>query len=152
VLAGLVISLILKQSTFKPTKTVGIILMMGIFSLAMGFFLRNWFIISKIYGTPSWGMICNGISMMLFALLFLIVDINGKSRWAAVLKPAGQNSLTTYLAPDIIYYAIWGLSLPLFFYKQESSQLLAVFGSLCWALVMVIFSALLSKINIRLKL
>lgn len=152
VLAGLVVSLILKQSTFNPTKTAGIILMMGIFSLAVGFFLRNWFIISKMYGTPSWGMICNGISMMLFALLFLIVDIKGKSRWAAVFKPAGQNSLTTYLAPDIIYYAIWGLSLPLFFYKQESSQLLAVFGSLSWALIMVIFSALLSKINIRLKL
>jgi predicted acyltransferase len=152
VLAGLVVSLILKQNTFKPTKTAGIILIMGIFSLAVGFFLRNWFIISKIYGTPSWGMICNGISMMLFALLFLIVDIKGKSRWAAVFRPAGQNSLTTYLAPDIIYYAIWGLSLPLFFYKQESSQLLAVFGSLSWALVMVIFSALLSKINIRLKL
>lgn len=152
VLAGLVVSLILKQSTFKPTKTAGIILIMGIFSLAVGFFLRNWFIISKIYGTPSWGMICNGISMMLFALLFLIVDINGKSRWAAVFRPAGQNSLTTYLAPDIIYYAIWGLSLPLFFYKQESSQSLAIFGSLSWALIMVIFSALLSKINIRLKL
>jgi uncharacterized membrane protein YeiB len=97
-------------------------------------------------------MICNGISMMLFALIYLIVDIKGKSKWAVVFKPAGQNSLTTYLAPDIIYYTIWGLSLPLFFYKQESSQLLAVFGSLGWALAMVGFSALLTRINIRLKL
>ena len=152
VLAGLVVSLILRQRTFNPQKTAGIILMMGIFSLAVGFFLRNWFIISKIYGTPSWGMICIGISMMLFALLYMIVDIKGKSKWAVVFKPAGQNSLTTYLAPDVIYFAIWGLSLPLFFYKQESSQLLAVIGSLGWALAMVGFSALLSKINIRLKL
>ncbi len=152
VLAGLVVSLILKQSTFKPEKTAGIILLMGIFSLAAGFVLRNWFIISKIYGTPSWGMICNGISMMLFALLYMIVDIKGKSKWAAVFKPAGQNSLTTYLAPDIIYFVVWGLSLPLFFYKQESSQLLAVVGSLGWAFAMVGLSALLAKINIRLKL
>jgi len=146
------VSLILRQSTFNPQKTAGIILMMGLFSLAIGFFLRNWFIISKIYGTPSWGMICNGISMMLFALLYLVVDIKGNRKWAAVFKPAGQNSLTTYLAPDVIYFAIWGLSLPLFFYKQDSSQLLAVIGSLGWALAMVGFSALLSKINIRLKL
>ena len=152
VLAGLVCSLILRQSKFSPGKTAGIFVVMGILSLSAGFFLRNWFIISKIYGTPSWGMICNGISLIVFALLYWIIDIQGKSKWAAVFKPAGQNSLTTYLAPDVIYFIIWGLSLPLFFYKQESSQLLAVCGSLGWALIMVGFAALLSKINIRLKL
>ncbi len=152
VLAGLVCSLILKQSKFNPGKTAGIFVVLGILSLAAGFFLRNWFIISKIHGTPSWGMICNGISLIIFALLYWIIDIQGKSKWAAVFKPAGQNSLTTYLAPDVIYFIIWGLSLPLFFYKQESSQLLAICGSLGWALTMVGFAALLSKINIRLKL
>jgi predicted acyltransferase len=152
VLAGLVVGVFLKQSSYSREKTVGIIAVAGVLSLAFGFFLRNWFIISKIYGTPSWGMICNGISMIVFALLFWIMDIQGKTKWAAIFKPAGQNSLTTYLAPDILYFAIWGLSLPLFFYKQESSQLLAVTGSLIWALAMVGFTALLAKINIRLKL
>ena len=152
VLAGLVCSLILKQSKFSPGKTAGIFVAMGILSLATGFFLRNWFIISKIYGTPSWGMICNGISLIVFALLYWIIDIQGKRKWAAVFKPAGENSLTTYLAPDVIYFIIWGLGLHLFFYKQESIQLLAVCGSLGWALMMVGLAALLSKINIRLKL
>ncbi len=152
VLAGLVISLLLKQSKFKPEKTAMIIVALGVFSLAVGFFLRNWFIISKIYGTPSWGMICNGISIIVFGVLYLVIDVYGKSKWANVFKPAGQNSLTTYLAPDIIYYAVWGLSLPLFFYKQETSQLLAVGGSLAWAFSMVGLTALLARINIRLKL
>jgi hypothetical protein len=152
VLAGLTIGVLLKQSSFSREKTVGAIASIGILSIAFGFFLRNWFIISKIYGTPSWGMICNGISMIVFSLLFWIMDIQGKTKWAGVFKPAGQNSLTTYLAPDILYFAIWGMSLPLFFYKQESSQLLAVSGSLVWALAMVGFTAFLAKINIRLKL
>lgn len=152
VLAGLVCSVILKQGKFSPEKTTGIFVAIGILSLAAGFFLRNWFIISKIQGTPSWGLICNGISLIVFALLYWMIDIQGKSKWAVVFKPAGQNSLTTYLAPDVIYFAIWGLSLPLFFYKQENSQLLAVCGSLGWAFAMVGFAALLSKINIRLKL
>jgi predicted acyltransferase len=152
ILAGLVCSLILKQSKFSPGKTAGIFVVMGVLSLAAGFFLRNWFIISKIHGTPSWGMICNGISLIVFALLYWIIDIQGKSKWSAVFKPAGENSLTTYLAPDVIYFIIWGLGLHLFFYKQESSQLLAVCGSLGWALTMIGFTALLSKINIRLKL
>jgi heparan-alpha-glucosaminide N-acetyltransferase len=152
VLAGLVVSLFLKQSNLQRGKISGIIAAFGVLSLVVGFILRNWFIISKIYATPSWGMICNGISMIVFALLFWLIDIQGKTKWASVFKPAGQNSLTTYLAPNILYYAIWGLGLPLFFYKQGSSQLLAVGGSLIWALAMVGFTALLAKVNIRLKL
>ena len=152
VLAGLVVGLIIKESPLTPKKTAATLFLLGFLSLIAGFLLRNWFIISKIMGTPSWAMICNGISISIFSLLFLIVDIQGKQKWASVFKFAGQNSLTTYLAPDIIYFVVWGLNLPLFFYKQESSQLLAVCGSLCWALSMIGFSVLLSRINIRLKL
>lgn len=152
VLAGLFVSLFLKQCSFKPLKTAGIIILAGVICFILGFVLRNWFIISKIQGTPSWVMICCGISMVVFALLYLIIDIRGREKWAFIFRPAGQNPLTTYLAPDIIYYLIWGLSLPLFFYKQETSQLLAVGGSLVWAIAMVGFAALLAKINIRLKL
>jgi len=86
------------------------------------------------------------IDIMRGLTLYLMLFVND------LFKPAGQNSLTTYLAPDILYFAIWGLSLPLFFYKQESSQLLAVCGSFVWALAMVGFTALLARINIRLKL
>jgi len=152
VLAGLVISLILKQSTLTPGKKTGIIILLGVFSILAGFFLRHWFIISKIQGTPSWTMICNGISMIVFSLLYFIIDIHKKVKWAFVFKPAGQNSLTTYLAPDIIYYAVWALGLPLFFYKQDVSQWMAVLGSAAWALAMVGLAALLAKINIRLRL
>ena len=152
VLAGLVISLVLNLSHLSIEKRSLIIAGAGIASLAVGFFLRNWFIISKIQGTPSWGLICDGISMLVFASLFMIIDRHGKYRWTALFKPAGQNSLTTYLAPDVIYFIVWGLGWPLFFYKQGTSQLLAVGGSICWALAMIGFAALLSKIHIRLKL
>jgi heparan-alpha-glucosaminide N-acetyltransferase len=152
VLSGLVVSIILKQSAFRPEKKVGIIILLGIISLSAGFLLRHWFIISKIQGTPSWTMICNGISMIVFSVMYFIIDIHEKVRWATIFKPAGQNSLTTYLAPDIIYYIVWGLGLPLFFYKQDVSHWMAVLGSVGWALAMVGFSALLAKINIKLKL
>jgi len=152
VLAGLTVSIFLRQNQYKPLKTAGIIIVVGLIAFLLGFVLRNWFIISKIQGTPSWVLICTGISMIVFSVLYLIIDIRGKEKWALVFKSAGQNSLTTYLAPDIIYHLIWTLSLPLFFYKQETNQLLAVGGSLIWALAMVGFAALLAKINIRLKL
>ena len=152
VMAGLFVSLFLKQSTFKPIIKAGYIVIAGIACITLGFFLRNWFIISKIQGTPSWVMICSGISMIVFSGLFLMADIGGMDKWASIFKPAGRNSLTTYLAPDVIYYLIWGLGLPLFFYKQENSQALAVGGSVIWSFAMIGFAALLEKISIRLKL
>jgi predicted acyltransferase len=108
VLAGLIASLVLKKcSADMPDRSVMIIGSLGVVSIIAGFILRNWFIISKIQATPSWGMICIGISMILFALLYWIIDIKKMTGWTNMFRPAGENSLTTYLAPDIIYYLIW---------------------------------------------
>ncbi len=153
VMAGLFFSLVftrLNQSNVRKFIAFGLLL--GILSLFSGFIFRNWFIISKIMGTPSWAMICNGISILLFIFLFIIVDIYGKKKWSRIFKPAGQNSLTTYLAPDILYYLIWMLNIPLLFYKHLDSSVLVVGGSLVWAFAMIGVAVFLSKIGIRLKL
>lgn len=154
VLSGMFITLILKKlSKDDIRKTALIIASIGILSILAGFVLRNWFIISKIQSTPSWGLICNGISMMLFALLFWIIDIKKHIRWGLFLKPAGANSLTVYLVPDMFYYIIWQFSLPLLFYKHSDIPLVVVAGSLVWALVMgAALPVLLERINFRLKL
>jgi len=78
--------------------------------------------------------------------------MSGRTRWSAVFKPAGQNSLTTYLAPNLIYYSVWMTGFPLFFYKFMESSVVVIAGSLVWAFAMIGFAALLSKIGIRLKL
>ncbi|MCK7538728.1 MAG: hypothetical protein MZV63_51135 [Marinilabiliales bacterium] len=107
-------ALILKKySAIDFRMAIVTIVTIGVLSLIAGFVLRNWFIISKIQATPSWGLICNGISMMLFALLYWIIDIKKQMKWTLIFKPAGENSLTTYLAPDIIYYLIWSTGIPI---------------------------------------
>jgi len=153
VLTGLVFSLILRnleKQDIRKFVIAGVVL--GVLVLSSGFVLRNWFIISKIKGTPSWAMICNGISILVFMFLYFVVDVLGMNKWAAVFKPAGQISLTTYLAPDILYHLIWMVSIPVLFYKQSELQWIVVSGSVVWAFAMIGFAALLSKIGIRLKL
>jgi predicted acyltransferase len=153
VLTGLIGGLIIKK--YKSEKYLSVILTfigLGIFCIAAGFVLRKWFIISKIQGTPSWGMICNGISFLLFALIFWIIDVKKRIVWAFFLKPAGENSLTTYLAPDILYYMIWMSGVPVLVYKQSQDPWIAVIGSLVWALLMIGLAALLSRFNIRLRI
>jgi heparan-alpha-glucosaminide N-acetyltransferase len=153
VMTGLVFSLILRnleKQDIKKFIIAGVVF--GVLVLGSGFILRNWFIISKIQGTPSWAMICNGISILVFMLLYIVIDVFGRNRWAAVFKPAGQNSLTTYLAPDILYHLIWMSSIPVLFYKQSEFEWVVVLGSVVWAFAMIGFATLLSKIGIRLKL
>jgi len=153
VITGLVFSLILRNLEKQDlTKFIIAGVVFGGAVLGLGFILRNWFIISKLMGTPSWAMICNGISILVFMLLYIVIDVLGRKKWAAVFKPAGQNSLTTYLAPDILYHLIWMLSIPVLFYKQSELQWVVVSGSIVWAFAMIGFAALLSKIGIRLKL
>ncbi len=153
VLAGLFFSLILrKYSAENFLKFVTIAVVLGGLVLASGFIIRNWFIISKIKATPSWAMICNGISILVFVILYTVIDIFGRKKWSAVFKPAGQNSLTTYLAPNILYYTIWMFGFTILFYKQSEHSIVVVLGSIVWALLMIGFAALLSKIGIRLKL
>jgi predicted acyltransferase len=153
VISGMITTLILnKYSDSNASRAMVIIVAIGAASLLAGFVLRKWFIISKIQATPSWGLICNGISMMLFVLLYWIMDIKKHTRWSAFLKPAGENSLTTYLAPDIIYYTIWSTGIPVLYYKQSGIPLVVIAGSAIWALLMVGLTALLARYNIRLKL
>ena len=154
VLSGMIITLILKKLTKTDlNKTVLTICGLGAFSIIAGFIFRNWFLISKIQATPSWGLICNGISMLLFALLFWIIDIKKHIRWGLFLKPAGANSLTVYLVPDMFYYIIWQFGLPLLFYKNSDLPLVVIAGSLVWALVMgAALPVLLERLNFRLRL
>ncbi len=153
VLAGLLTTLILKKySKNDYLKTIAIISLIGILSIIAGFFLRKWFIISKIQATPSWGLICNGISMLLFAFLYWIIDIKNHIKWGFFLKPAGENSLTTYLAPDIIYYLIWSTGIPILIYKHSGVPIIVIAGSILWALLMVGLTALLVRFNIKPRL
>ncbi|MCI0523243.1 MAG: DUF5009 domain-containing protein [Bacteroidales bacterium] len=149
VLAGVMLR---KQTSSESGRIIILFTVIGILSIMTGFILRNWFIISKIYATPSWGMICNGISFLVFIMIYWLADIRNMRNWAAFVRPAGQYSLTTYLAPDILYHAIWMSGMPILIYKQSAEPLVAVIGSIIWALLMVGVTALLARINIKLKL
>lgn len=154
VLSGMLVTLMLKKyATESAVKTALIIAGLGVLSIAVGFILRPWFIISKIQATPTWALICNGITMVLFALLFWIIDIMKKVNWSLFLRPAGANSLTVYLVPDMFYYIIWQFSLPFLFYKNLPQPGLVILGSIVWAVIMGVgLPVLLEKINFRLKL
>ena len=71
--------------------------------VAAGFALRPWFKISKIYATPTWCLYSAAICIVLFGLLYWLVDLQKIQRWTAFFKPAAANPLLTYIIPYIVY-------------------------------------------------
>lgn len=152
VLAGLALGTYLMRSQHDMRRKVLVMAGVGVLAIVAGFILRNWYIISKILATPSWGLICIGISMLVLALVFYRTDICGKTRFTGLLATTGRNSMTTYLVPNVVYLLIWILPFKLLFYKQPDSALLAIAGSAVWAIAMAYLSILLNKLHIKLKL
>jgi len=153
VISGTFVGLMLKNSAGTGNKTlIRNLVISGVLSLAAGFLLREWFILSKIKATPSWGLVCTGISILVFTIIYVISDVFGKTGWAEFFRPAGENSLTTYLVPNILYHLIWMGGLPVFFYKQSQILPIVIGGSIIWAILMVWLSAFLKRLGISLKL
>ncbi len=152
VLAGTIIGMLMKRYTATPRVLLRFLLVIGMIWLVTGFVLRFWFILSKIHGTPSWALVCCGISVLLLIPIYYFIDVKGYHRGIGLFEEAGKNSLTTYLAPDLIYFVCWGFYLPLFFYKQSGHMGLAIAGSLLWAFAMLWYAILLKKLHIYLKL
>jgi predicted acyltransferase len=152
VLAGALMTLLLKKYNSRPDRFIIIGAILGVISISAGFVLRHWFIISKIQATPSWGLICNGISMLLFVILYYVMDMRKQTGWTSLIKTAGEHSLTTYIAPDIIYYLIWISGVPVMIYKHSGNPLIVILGSIAWSLLMVGLTKLLVRFGIKLKL
>jgi predicted acyltransferase len=69
--------------------------------------------LQKNSGTPAWCLYCSGISVVLFLVVYWLADVRGWRRWAAFVKPAGSNTLLTYLLPDLYYFAVLALAVTL---------------------------------------
>ncbi len=127
-----------------------LLLVPAILMIVYGFSVRPEWGISKIMATPSWTSICAGICFAFFALVYVIADMLKSTCWAAVIMPAGRSTLTCYLLPGLVYPFIWPLQqqLPEVFL----TGLVGLAKSLIFALLIILLTGLLEKINIRLRI
>ena len=77
----------------------------GILALIAGWLLTP-LGISKIRATPTWSLYSIGAAVLMFTALYWICDVKKKTGWAFFARPAGSNTLTTYLLPDFWYFIL----------------------------------------------
>jgi len=149
--AGIIASLLFQRiSKENISKALVALTALGIVNIVAGVLTRHLWGISKVPGTPSWLMVCTGIGFLSFVILYYIVDIKKQSSWAKIIIPAGTATLTSYLIPYFIYPIrnLTGIELPDFL----NSGVIGLLSSLCFALLVVIFTGWLQKKGFSLKL
>lgn len=152
VMGGVVVSQLFRSMLQRYTwkQIVMTLLIIGIVLLIAGFALRPVGGISKIKATPSWVLICSGITTIVFALLYYLADVLQKGNWFHIIKPAGTNTLLCYLLP---YYAygipmLAGLYLP----AVLLTGMVGLIKSFAFALLIVVVGGWLGKLHVNLKL
>ncbi|MGA2436502.1 MAG: DUF5009 domain-containing protein [Bryobacteraceae bacterium] len=149
ILAGVVVSLLFFDRFFPATTQAKI---RWAVVIAAVFFLAGWALtplgISKIRATPTWCLYSCGANTLIFALLYWIADVKRHSRWAAFVKPAGSNTLLTYLIPFVLY-AIPGF---LTTFVHSSTGTLEVIRGLVFTAVVLALAAVLTRWKVRLQL
>lgn len=107
--------------------------------------------ISKIRATPTWCLYSIGSSILIFLLLYWICDIRRHTLWAAFTRPAGANTLLTYLLPDLWYFAIRTLHID-WFRDHLAWGIPGALRAAAFTAFILVIAAGLTRLKLRLQL
>lgn len=151
-LAGALVStLYLTHFSNKPkSHYTAFLIIAGLATLVLGFLLRPYWGISKIFATPSWTHICSGITLLAYAAFFFLIDVKGIQKWTRPLSPAGTATLTCYLVPYLAYPLLFSaiFAIP----ETLRTGALGLAKSLLFAALIITATGLLNRLYIKLKL
>jgi len=149
---GIIVSLLLMQSRVnRNIKNLYITLFcFATLSLLSGFLLRNYFVLNKNLGTPTWIMISLSTAIFLFIFLHWLTDVKKILSWYKYIKIAGTATLTCYLIPYFVYSfrTITGIVLPEFL----RTGIIGLVKSILYSLIIISICWGLKKIKIQLKI
>jgi hypothetical protein len=107
--------------------------------------------ISKIRATPTWCLYCVGCFVLLFVLLYWVCDVLHHTRWARFTRPAGSNTLLTYLLPDFWYFILGVLGIT-WFNHHFAWGFPGIIRTIIFTAAMLGIAELLTRAKLRLQL
>lgn len=152
VMTGMLVTIILinLREKEKMEYLIPVLAGLSLLLILFGFLTRPLWGISKIHATPSWTAICAGISTIAFAILHIIADRLKLTRWADIIAPAGNSTLTCYMIPYYAYaiFALASIQLP----GMLGAGIPGLIKSLVFSLIIVLVTGWLGRIKISLKI
>ena len=150
VMAGVVVSTFFRGNGVTAARAMLAAVVFGLVVFGAGWMLMP-LGISKIRATPTWSLWSVAGAAFLFALLYWVCDVRQWQRWAAPVRPAGSNTLTTYLLPDFsdLLMGLLGLT---FWDAHFNAGWPGVVKTLIFTCLMLALAAGLTKARVRLQL
>jgi len=101
-LLGILTGSFLKNSSFSPSKKVVRILITGSVLIMIAQIWNLVFPINKNLWSSSFALQVGGLSMLLLALFYYIIDVKGYRKWAFFFVVIGMNSILIYMSGHFV--------------------------------------------------
>lgn len=151
-MGGVLTSLIFTyyQKKNDPKRLTWVLLIAAAVLIALSVITRPHWGLRKLGATPAWLFLCSAFTLLAFLVIFWVADLYKKSSWFSIIKPAGTDTLLTYLIPYFSYAATraLGIRIP----EPMLYGSLGLIKSFLFALFCVGVVRLLYMAGIRLKL
>lgn len=133
----------LRSNATENKKTLNLILI-GAITVSIGLIWNLHFPINKRLWSSSFIMLTSGLSFLILAFFYFIIDVKGFKKWAFFFKVIGFNSLTVYLAYRFIDFSYTSSTLfgGLFdIFPEKWHEVLIAFGAtaLVWLFLYVLY-------------
>ena len=99
---GILTGKFLKKPGLAPNLKALRLALFGIASLALALLLNFDFPINKNLWSSSFVLLVGGLSLLLMALFYYIIDVLGYKKWAFFFKVIGMNSILIYISSHFI--------------------------------------------------
>ena len=99
-------NILLSENT--PMKKVGMLALIGICCIIAGKIWGIWFPIIHHLWTSSLVLFAGGLSFLLLALFYLVIDVWGFKRWAFPMVVIGMNAIAVYVATHLFDFSAIG--------------------------------------------
>ena len=143
-MAGIFTGDFVRQKRVKEYSKVGIMLLVSLLLLAVGYLWGMVFPINKNLWTSSFVLYAAGWSLLLFALFYLVIDVVGLKRWSFFFRVIGMNSITIYLLQQFFDFhkpvqTLFGGFLSLFPEQYYPSLYWCCYVLICWLLLYFLY-------------
>ncbi|MGH2566317.1 MAG: acyltransferase family protein, partial [Ginsengibacter sp.] len=111
VLMGIFAGTFLKNKKYSQIHKVKWLAFAGVISIILGILWNYDFPFNKNLWSSSFVLLTGGISSLLLALFYYIIDVKGWQRWSFPFRVIGMNSILIYMSPVFIDWAFTSTAL-----------------------------------------
>ena len=101
-LMGIIAGKILQDKNLSEYRKTGILALIGIVLIPIAVILSPVYPIIKVCWTTTYNLLAGGISFLLIALFYLLIDVWGFQKWSFFFRVIGMNSIFIYLLGRIV--------------------------------------------------